>query len=135
MSTSMTPEVIADRISLAIREKVLVPGAPLVQEDLARRFNVSRSPVREALRILATAGVVTMSPGGSASVRSLARAEIEELYDLRLMIEPTIAEPIILNATAADADELESLARAMAETKETDEWMRLNFRFLERLYG
>lgn len=135
MTKTMTPDVIAERIALAIREKVLAPGAALVQEDLARRFNVSRSPVREALRILATEGVVLISPGGTASVRVLETTELEELYDLRLMIEPTIAGAIIEYARPSDIGKLRELALTLQETQDTSSWMRGNFAFHETLYS
>lgn len=135
MVGSMSPEVIADRISLAIREKVLQPGSPLVQEDLARRFNVSRSPVREALRILATTGEVTMTPGGGATVRMLVASDLQELYDLRLMLEPTIAAPVVVGATPGDVARLRTLADGMADETDTTNWMRANVQFHEQLYA
>jgi DNA-binding GntR family transcriptional regulator len=134
MAASMSPEVIASRIALAIREKVIPPGAALVQEDLARRFDVSRSPVREALRILATEGVVEMTPGGGTYVRSLDRRELDELYDLRLMIEPTIAEEIVQHITRADIDALELRVNEMEAGEDVSRWMRANFDFHTRLY-
>lgn len=135
MVASVGPEVIAQRIALAIREKVIEPGASLVQEDLARRFSVSRSPIRDALRILATEGVIEMTPGGGARVRALNRAELDELYDLRLLIEPTIAADIV---THIGPDQLASLSTLVAEmhaVPDTDQWMRRNFDFHTRLHA
>lgn len=135
MAATMSPEVIAERIALAIREKVIAPGSPLIQEDLARRFEVSRSPVREALRILATEGLVEMTPGGGASVRQLDRAELEELYDLRIKIEPTIAAPIVAHVTGDELARLENLVMEMADQRDVGRWMRANFEFHARLYA
>ncbi|MFJ6651429.1 GntR family transcriptional regulator [Microbacterium sp. NPDC091313] len=135
MAASMSPETIAARIALAIREKVIPPGAALVQEDLARRFEVSRSPVREALRILATEGVVHMTAGGGTFVRRLDRAELDELYDLRLSIEPTIAESILARITRAEISALESRVAEMESTADVGRWMRANFEFHTRLYA
>jgi len=134
MAAAVGPEVIAQRIALAIREKVIAPGAPLVQEDLARRFSVSRSPVREALRILATEGVIEMTPGGGARVRLLNRAELDELYDLRLLIEPTITRDIVERMGPDQLRALESLADRMRETPDVEQWMRSNFEFHTRLH-
>ena len=134
MAASMSPEVIASRIALAIREKVIPPGAALVQEDLARRFDVSRSPVREALRILATEGVIEMTPGGGASVRTLDRAELDELYELRLMIEPTIAADIVRRITRGELTALEARVQEMEAGEDVGRGMRANFEFHTRLY-
>ncbi|HCE5431445.1 TPA: GntR family transcriptional regulator [Legionella pneumophila] len=134
MASAMSPEVIAERIALAIREKVIQPGAPLIQEDLARRFAVSRSPVREALRILATEGLIDMTPGGGASVRRLDRAELNELYDLRILIEPTIAPAIVQNITTADLARMEMLVADMEGMSDIGQWMRANVAFHLNLY-
>lgn len=134
MASAMSPEIIAERIALAIREKVIAPGAPLIQEDLARRFAVSRSPVREALRILATEGLIDMTPGGGASVRRLNHAELNELYDLRILIEPTIAPAIVENITTADLSRMETLVTEMEALSDIGQWMRANVAFHLHLY-
>ena len=70
----------ADRVYLAIRdairERALVPGERLVERDLAERFGVSRTPVREALRLLEANGLASTSPGAGLVVRSLIHSEI-----------------------------------------------------------
>jgi DNA-binding GntR family transcriptional regulator len=76
----------------AIRRAILagqfVPGQPLVETDLAGRLGVSKTPVREALKTLAGAGLVTMSPYKGAVVRTVTVAEARHLYDLRTLLEP-----------------------------------------------
>jgi DNA-binding GntR family transcriptional regulator len=64
----------------AIRERALVPGERLVERDLAERFGVSRTPVREALRLLEANGLASTSPGAGLVVRSLSPSEISDLY-------------------------------------------------------
>jgi DNA-binding GntR family transcriptional regulator len=131
----MTPERIAALIGQAIREKVFAPGTPLIQEDLAKRFNVSRNPVREALKILAAEGVVSMPPGGAgATVRRLSNQDLEELYHLRLVLEPEIAPHIINGAVKKHVEALRSLAHRMDDANETSSWMRLNYEFHIMLY-
>lgn len=131
----MSPEQIAALIGQAIREKVFAPGTALIQEDLARRFKVSRNPVREALRILAAEGVVSMPPGGAgATVRRLSSSDLDELYALRIVLEPEIAPFIVRNAMRRDIDALDGLARKMEGASDTSEWMRLNFEFHTSLY-
>ena len=90
--------------------------------------------MREALRILATEGVVEMTSGGGTFVRTLDRDELDELYDLRIMIEPTIAADIVRHITRAEVDALEKRAQEMASTHEISRWMRANFEFHTRLY-
>lgn len=131
----MTPERIAELIGQAIREKVFAPGTPLIQEDLAKRFNVSRNPVREALKILAAEGVVSMPPGGAgATVRRLSNQDLDELYHLRIVLEPDLAPHIINGALKKHVDALRVLADRMDDAKETSSWMRLNFEFHAMLF-
>src|SRR5215470_3257032 len=79
-------EVIRD----AIRQRLLPPGAPLVQSAIAEAFGVSRIPVREALQYLASEGLVTLGDDG-ARVTLLSTAEIYELWTLRSVIEASMA--------------------------------------------
>ncbi|MBS1906178.1 MAG: GntR family transcriptional regulator [Actinobacteria bacterium] len=131
----MSPEAIAELIRRAVREKVFAPGTPLIQEDLAQRFGVSRSPVREALRILSSEGLVVMQPGEGATVRALSRADLEEIYDLRLALEPLIARAVVAEARPRDLAALEKLEASMSAASSTDAWMRANFEFHRHMYA
>jgi DNA-binding GntR family transcriptional regulator len=76
----------------AIKHAILVgelkPGRPLVETDLATVLGVSKTPVREALKTLAGAGLVTMHPYKGAVVRTLDDEQARHIYDLRLLLEP-----------------------------------------------
>jgi DNA-binding GntR family transcriptional regulator len=79
---------VLDAIKHAILSGELRPGQPLVETDLAEVLGVSKTPVREALKTLAGAGLVTMSPYKGAAVRVLDDAQARHVYDARLLIEP-----------------------------------------------
>mgnify|MGYP003679302059 CR=1 FL=1 len=131
----MKPDQIARLLTQAIREGLYQPGASLIQEDLASRFQVSRSPIREALRMLSAEGLVIMPPGGQgATVRTLTREELTEIYDLRLLLEPSLAAHIVVRASASEISSLRSLDEKMRSVSEVDAWMRINFSFHELLY-
>jgi DNA-binding GntR family transcriptional regulator len=126
----MTPDEVAEVLRQAIRERVLVPGAPLVQDDLARRLGTSRMPVREALRILASEGVIQMTRGSGATVSELRADEVAELYELRLKLEPDLAEAIVGNCRAPDLERFKQLLAEMARAKnDPGRWARANFEF------
>ena len=129
----MTPEQIAEHLGQAIREKEFAPGDPLIQEDLARRFKVSRNPVREALRMLAADGLVTITQGSGATVRKRSVEELNELYDVRLVLELQIAPHIVEGATGRALAELRDLVQKMESAATVQEWMRFNYRFHSRL--
>ncbi|HWG62647.1 MAG TPA: GntR family transcriptional regulator [Streptosporangiaceae bacterium] len=81
-------EAVFGAIRHAILSGELRPGQGLVETELAQLLGVSKTPVREALKTLAGAGLVTMSPYRGASVRIVDRAEAVAIYDMRLLLEP-----------------------------------------------
>jgi DNA-binding GntR family transcriptional regulator len=72
----------------AILSGELEPGQSLVEAELAQALGVSKTPVREALKTLAGAGLVTMSPYRGAAVRAIDSQTASAIYDLRLLLEP-----------------------------------------------
>jgi DNA-binding GntR family transcriptional regulator len=100
---------LADRIQLGILTGEFPIGARLRQEQLAERFDVSRTPIREALRILHGRGVVDLIPHRGAIVRAPTTKEIRDAYAIRAGLEGLGAE---LAATHVRGHELEKLATA-----------------------
>ncbi len=79
---------VLDAIKHAILAGELKPGQSLVEAELAQALGVSKTPVREALKTLAGAGLVTMSPYRGAAVRAIDAEAARAIYDLRLLLEP-----------------------------------------------
>lgn len=133
----MNPDEIASLLRRALRQRVLAPGQALNQDELAKRFGVSRIPLREALRTLASEGLIVMRPGIGAIVTELSLAEVEELYDLRLLLEPPLVEAIVNQVRQRDVDELKDLLRRTdalaADGRDRDTWSNLNYTFHRRL--
>lgn len=92
-----------------IVEGRLRPGEHLVEQRIAEELTLSRTPVREALRMLQSEGLVLFEPNRGARVRSLTVADIADLYELRARLESMAAE---LAASRATAEQLERLADA-----------------------
>jgi DNA-binding GntR family transcriptional regulator len=90
---------VLDAIKHAILAGQLKPGHSLVEAELAQALGVSKTPVREALKTLAGAGLVTMSPYRGASVRVIDSETAHAIYDLRLLLEP---EAVRRSADAPD---------------------------------
>jgi DNA-binding GntR family transcriptional regulator len=82
-----TTSAVAERIREAILGGMLAPGERLKEEQLARELGTSRTPVREALLRLQSEGLVRASPNRGAVVRRYGRGELEEMYDLRALLE------------------------------------------------
>jgi DNA-binding GntR family transcriptional regulator len=132
----MRPDEIANALRRAVRERVFAPGQVLNQDQLARRFGVSRVPLREALRTLVGEGLVVMNTGLGAVVTELDADEVNELYELRLQLEPALAVPIVTRARPVDVQQLASMVTSMDELEagQSEEWSTLNYRFHRRLY-
>ncbi|HSF26967.1 MAG TPA: GntR family transcriptional regulator [Actinomycetes bacterium] len=132
----MRPDEIAVALRRAVRERVISPGQALNQDELARRFGVSRIPLREALRTLVGEGLIIMKPGLGAVVTELQASEVNELYGLRLQLEPPLAPDIIDHVRRRDVDDLEALVTAMQALgpEQSEEWSGLSYRFHRRLY-
>jgi DNA-binding GntR family transcriptional regulator len=132
----MRPEEIAAALRRALRERDIPPGQAMNQDELARRYGVSRIPLREALRTLAGEGLVTIKPGLGAVVTELRPTEVQELYGLRLQLEPPLAEDIVDHVRRRDVDELAAFVERMEKLGEqdADEWSSARYRFHRRLY-
>ncbi len=103
----------SEPIVAALKERILSwhypPEHRLTEDGLCREFGVSRSPVREALQILATNGFVRRMDNRGYAVRQVRVSELEELYDVRLALELFAVEK--LAASGASADRLNELAQ------------------------
>ncbi len=104
-------EAVLAAIKHAILAGELRPGQGLVETELAQVLGVSKTPVREALKTLAGAGLVTMSPYRGAAVRAIDHATASAVYDLRLLLEP---EAVRRAAEAARTASWEVAEQALA---------------------
>ena len=91
----------------------LAPGARLVEAELALSCGVSRVPLREAFRILATEGLVDLSLHRGATVRPLSETELQELFGVRMAIESFAAATLARRGDSAALARLRKLVRDM----------------------
>lgn len=102
----------------SIRRSILTnefrPGQPLVEADLAQRLGVSKTPVREALKILSNSGLVQFVPYKGATVQVVGPEFVAAACDLRLLVEPEAARRSVLSGAQAHFREA---AAVLAEAK------------------
>lgn len=110
-ATSVSQEV-RERLQAAIAVGVFQPGEPLVQEDLCRELQVSRQPVREALKQLESDGLLSVRRNGGYMVRIYSEEEIDENYELRKLLEGRAAHAAAGRLDAATVAELERAIEA-----------------------
>jgi DNA-binding GntR family transcriptional regulator len=112
-----------------IRAGRLSPGDRLIETELAARFGMSRTPVREAIRRLEADGLVVHLPRLGATIRTLDHSEISELYETRAILESSAARLAARAASAIELDEIGAIQQAMAEATLNDDRYRLNQNF------
>ncbi|GJE37180.1 GntR family transcriptional regulator [Methylobacterium persicinum] len=98
-----------ERLLRAIEEGEIPPGSRLREAELAERFAMSRTPVREALGRLETQGLVVHEPHRGASVAQLDYGQVSELYDLREVLEGTAARLAAIYASEVEVEVLEEM--------------------------
>ena len=142
----------ADEIALALEQAIvsgqLAPGSVLRQEQVSAQYEVSRTPVREALRRLAALGLVSFEANRGFRVRTLSRSEMWEAFLLRAELESLVTAVAAERITDEDLDELEQaerrfsrLTRALRAREPGDdrrsltvEWMQANHGFHDVIY-
>lgn len=148
----MTETTKADEVALALEQQIvagdLTPGQVLRQEMLSEQFQVSRTPVREALRRLAALGLVSFEPNRGVRVRTLTPAELRESFLVRAELESLATEVAAGKMTAEVSEELgrceerfEALTDRLREVSSeeerkrlTVEWVRANHAFHDVIY-
>jgi len=131
------PQWVAERIRAEILDGRLKPGEWLRQERLAQEHGVSQMPVREALKRLASEGLVEHVPYRGVRVVEFSVADVEDLYACRAFIEGMAARFAAESISDATVAELGTLATRMAECRipeELHEYRELNRRFHQAIF-
>lgn len=118
-----------DSIRDAIFSGELVAGDRLVQSALAERLGVSTTPVREALRELATEGLVRVDAHHGAEVRGINAVELREIYEMRVLLEPEVIRRAVPRMSPAAIDKATQLQHQIAGDVTIAERAVLNRRF------
>ena len=127
-------EIVFDSLRQAIIMGEMEDGEPLRQEEIAKAFNTSRIPVREAIARLEQLGLVEARRYKGAVVAAISIEEFDEIFDLRAVVESDAmrrAVPLITKASLADA---RSYHVSFATATEPEEWTALNRKFHCCLY-
>ena len=130
-------DMVFDVLMSAIMQGQLSPGERLLEVQLADEMGVSRTPVREAIRRLELEGFVVMVPRKGAYVAGLSINDVEEVYEIRTVLETLavrLAAQRMQPADYAQLDELSEKMRATWQEGNVDNWVSLDASFHELLY-
>ena len=106
-------DAVVEHIRRFIVEGVLEPGKKLNERELCETLGISRTPLREALKVLAAEGLIVISPNRGASVSKMSEAEIRETFELMSGLEAFSGELAAERITAAELAEIKALHYAM----------------------
>jgi DNA-binding GntR family transcriptional regulator len=129
----LKPLTVQQAVVEAVRARIvsgrLAAGSRIDQDALAAEFGVSRMPIREALRQLGAEGFVTIVPHRGAIVTALSPTEVEEVYEIRAVLEALASRMAVSALTEHDLAKLGGILEAMHDEEQIDTWVALNDRF------
>lgn len=120
---------VAEMLRSEILSGRIAPQTRLLQSEVAERFETSTTPVREALRQLVAEGLLDGDPHRGVTVHEISVEELEEIYELRLHLEPLAIAATVTNITDKQIEEAEDLLEQMEAQDDRTTWTELNARF------
>lgn len=126
-------EYVGDALRQGILEGTIEAGTRLVQTEIAQQLGVSTTPVREALRDLATEGLIRLDAHRGGIVSRLTDKDLLEIHELCRLVEPEAMRQVVSMADAVMLEGAYELAREMQAEKDPVRWTQLNRKFHGRL--
>jgi DNA-binding GntR family transcriptional regulator len=126
-------ELVEDELRARIMSGALLPGAALRQEALSAELGVSRIPIREAIRLLSSEGLVDLVPHKGAYVSIISKDEVQDLFAVRWHLEPWLIAEATLRISDAELDQAARIAQRM-DNVDAEQWGALNWELHEHLY-
>jgi DNA-binding GntR family transcriptional regulator len=137
-SFSTTRQTAHEYVREVLRRAILngdIPGGSrLVQAELATTLEVSTTPVREALRDLASEGLIQFDPHRGAVVSELSGDELHEIYEIRRLLEPLAMRQAVPRISEALLDQLRNLHQQMEREPHSAQWVDENRAFHMAVY-
>ncbi|NDP61584.1 GntR family transcriptional regulator [Polaromonas sp.] len=136
--TSLSPRALYEEVAELLRQRIfnreLAPGSWIDELKLAEEYGISRTPLREALKVLATEGLVTMKVRRGAYVTEVSDSDLANVYHLLALLESDAAEVVATKATDAQIRELQVLHNELEKAvKNRERFFEINEAFHMRL--
>jgi DNA-binding GntR family transcriptional regulator len=135
---SLAPRALYEEVAELLRQRIfnreLEPGSWIDEVKLSQEYGISRTPLREALKVLAAEGLVTMKVRRGAYVTEVSEQDLAEVYHLLALLESDAAAVVAERATEAELKELQKLHKELeAAVKDRERFFAVNERFHMRL--
>ena len=127
-------EDVADKLREQIFSKKLQPGSWLDEQSLADQFGISRTPMREAIKVLASEGLVTIKMRRGAYVTEVFRSDLEQIFTILSLLEGQAAKEAATKATEAQLNLLDHLHHRLetaAADRDIEQFFEINVKFHE----
>jgi DNA-binding GntR family transcriptional regulator len=122
-------DLVRDVLRAAILRGDLPGGSRLVQTEIAGQLDVSTTPVREAMRDLASEGLITLDSHRIGTVRLPDWDEMVEIVEVRRALEPVAIERAMANITGEEIEQARALADELADEEDLGSWVQKNSHF------
>jgi DNA-binding GntR family transcriptional regulator len=137
-AVSLTPRALYEEVAELLRQRIfnreLAPGSWIDELKLAEEYGISRTPLREALKVLATEGLVTMKVRRGAYVTEVSERDLSEVYHLLAVLESDAASVVASQASDAQLQELQALHQKLEKaTRDRERFFEINEAFHMRL--
>ncbi len=137
-AVTLTPRALYEEVAELLRQRIfrreLEPGSWIDELKLAEEYGISRTPLREALKVLAAEGLVTMKVRRGAYVTEVNEKDLSDVYHLLSLLESDAAGVVAARASAAELNELQALhAELEAAVADREKFFAINERFHMRL--
>jgi DNA-binding GntR family transcriptional regulator len=135
---SLAPRALYEEVAELLRQRIfsreLEPGSWIDELKIAEEYGISRTPLREALKVLAAEGLVTMKVRRGAYVTEVSDKDLADVYHLLALLESDAAGVVAQKASDAEMDELQALHDELeAAQRQRDRFFAINERFHMRL--
>ena len=135
---TLTPKALYEEVAELLRQRIfsneLAPGSWIDELRLAEAYGISRTPLREALKVLATEGLVTMKVRRGAYVTEVSDKDQRDVYHLLSLLESDATGVVAQQATETELTELAQLHQELkASTQNTERFFEINEQFHMRL--
>ena len=135
---SLAPRALYEEVAELLRQRIfsreLEPGSWIDELKIAEEYGISRTPLREALKVLAAEGLVTMKVRRGAYVTEVSDKDLADVYHLLALLESDAAGVVATRGSDADLAELQALHEELkAATQDRERFFKINERFHIRI--
>lgn len=119
MNARIAPTALYEEVAERLRQRIfaheLPPGTWIDEQKLAEQYGISRTPLREALKVLASEGLVTLKPRRGCYVTEISGEDVNDIFPIMALLEGRCTHQAVERATPADVNELAAIHESLEQ--------------------